>query len=757
MECRSLSLRTASGLHVRLPLRLEIAKALMFSTRSCPPSVSPARSTGSSRPARHVLPKAICLILAGLSGAALAQNSPGDATTSSADDLDAVLVVGQRASRVSNGATNLDLAIKDTPQSISVVGSEQMQQFGTDSLNEALRLATGIQVEEWETNRTNFTARGFDIANTQIDGVGLPNGWGIVTGAQDTFGYEKLEVIRGANGLLTGVGNAAGTINYVRKRPTNAPEGSVGISYGSWGTGRVEADYSTPFTDSGTWAGRVVAAHEEGDSYLRGKDDRRDFVYGVVDGQIGENGTLTVGYSWQDARTNGNMWGALAFMYSDGTQAEWDRGASTTQDWTYWDTTTRAAFVEYSHQLGEDWQLKLSYNHRRIHNDEKLFYATDYAGTGLEPGTNLGLYGYPWGGNDDLKADLGSATLNGRFTMLGREQEVMLGVGLSRSENTNRQFAEALCGANVCGYLVMPGFPWAGDVVPEPVWGGASVYSTLDERLKRAYGAARLALSDRLKAVVGFNHAEYHREGVNYGVVFDQTERQTSPYAGLTFDFNEDLLGYVSYSDIYQPQSQSDAEGRYLDPTKGSNYEVGVKADWLDKRLLTTLAVFRAEQDGLATGAGYNDQGQFYYEGVDVESKGIEFEANGRLGEHANLVFGYTALKLTGQDGDDTYRWVPRRTANLMFSGRLPAYTALSYGLGGRWQSDIANVESNGYTVRQGSYAVLNGFVAWDFVPKASLRLNINNIGDEKYINTLRYSGYYGAPRNYTLSLNWRF
>ena len=700
-----------------------------------------------------VLASAIGLALAAPALAAT-QSADGNASTT---DLDAILVVAQRAERVSNGATNLDLAIKDTPQSISVVGSEQMRQFGADSLNDALRLATGIQVEEWETNRTNFTARGFDIANTQIDGVGLPNGWGIVTGAQDTFGYEKLEVIRGANGLLTGVGNAAGTINYVRKRPTNDAQGMFGLSHGSWNTTRAEVDYSTPFTADGTWAGRIVAAHEEGDSYLRGKDDRRDFLYGVVDGQIGESGTLTVGYSWQDARTNGNMWGALGFMYSDGTQAEWSRSASTTQDWTYWDTTSRAGFLEYTHQLGADWSMKVAYNHRDVRNDDKLFYATDLLGNGLEPGTNLGLHGYPWGGHDKLTADLWSATVNGHFQMLGRDQEVMLGVSWSESENTSSQFAEAMCGDGVCGYLPMPGFPWAGDVVPEPVWGASSVYGTLDERLRRAYGATRLAFTNRLKAVVGFNYAEYHREGINYGVSFNQTESQTSPYAGVTFDFTDGVLGYVSYSDIYQPQSQADAEGRYLDPTKGSNYEVGVKAEWLDRRLLSTVAGFRAEQDGLAAGAGYNAQGQYYYEGVDVESKGIEFEATGKVNENLDLVVGYTALKLTGQDGDDTYRWVPRRTANVLVSARLPQYRAISYGVGARWQSDISNVESNGFTVRQDSYAVVNGFIAWDFVPNATLRLNANNIGDEKYINTLRYSGYYGAPANYTLSLNWRF
>src|SRR6185503_11116994 len=152
----------------------------------------------------------------------------------------------------------LTLDLKDTPQSISVVTSDMMNQYGADNLNDALRLATGITVEAWETNRTNYEARGFEIKNTQIDGVGLPNNWGIVTGAMDSFGYEKLEVIRGANGLLTGVGNSSGTINYVRKRPRNTAGGELGVTFGSYDRKRVEADYSTPLTASGDWAARFV-------------------------------------------------------------------------------------------------------------------------------------------------------------------------------------------------------------------------------------------------------------------------------------------------------------------------------------------------------------------------------------------------------------------------------------------------------------------------------------------------------------------
>ena len=246
----------------------------------------------------------------------------------------------------------------------------------------------------------------------------MPNGWGIVTGALDSYGYDKIEVIRGANGLLTGVGNASGTINYVRKRPTNEAQGEVGISYGSWGSTREQIDYSTPFTATGTWAGRVVAAHEDDGSYLRGLDNKRDYFYGVVDGQVGERGTLTFGYSYQKAKTNGNMWGALTFNDSDGNQLEWNRNASTAQDWTFWNTQNNNAFVEYSYALSSDWQVKATYNYQRLEEDDLLFFA--YASHGLDPQTHAGLTGWAYRGEDTTTQHLGNVSVNGRFDWLGQ-------------------------------------------------------------------------------------------------------------------------------------------------------------------------------------------------------------------------------------------------------------------------------------------------------------------------------------------------
>jgi outer membrane receptor for ferric coprogen and ferric-rhodotorulic acid len=690
---------------------------------------------------------AVLLVLATASAAALGQ------TTNANETLETVLITAKRDDRVSKGATGLDLEIKDTPQSISVVTQEQMQAFGATDINAALRLATGINVEEWETNRTNYLARGFEIKNTQIDGVGLPNDWGIVTGAMDSFGYEKLEVIRGANGLLTGVGNASGTINYVRKRPTNTPQGLLSATGGSFDRMRIEADYSTPFTDDGLWAGRIVVAAEDGESWLRGLRNDRVFVYGVVDGQIGEKGTLTLGYSYQDANTDGNMWGALVLAYSDGTQAEFGRSASTTQDWAFWDTKNQTAFVEYTYALSNAWNLKATYNYREFQDDDKLFFVLST--TGIDRDTGLGLTGWPGSYRTDDAAHLIETSIDGSFELFGRTHEAIVGLSYGTSE---RKMDMRPVSPDDPAFGPLPPFPFPGNAVPEPEWGPLTEYSAMDQELKRFFAVSRIAVTDRLKAIVGVNFAEYHREGHQTGEPFDQTEREWSPYAGLTFEINDDVLVYASYSDIYQPQDFYDINGRYLDPSQGVNYEIGVKAEWLDKRLLATFAIFAAEQKGLGTYAGMTEDARYYYEGVDVDSKGIELEIVGRLSEYVDVVLGFTALELEGQDGHEIYEWVPRRTANLALSAKVPTFTALSYGINARWQSGISKVdEYTGVTIRQDSYALVNAFARWDVNSQLYVGANINNIGDEKYISSLYQIGFYGAPRNYSVNVGYRF
>ena len=690
---------------------------------------------------------------------ALGQAGAQQAAASSSTGTETVVVTAKRAQRVSKGATGLPLELKDTPQTISTIDAEDIGDFGLTGSNEALALGTGLNVEQYETNRAVFNARGFEVQLTQLDGLGVANSWGTVTGQQDTYLFERIELIRGANGLLTGVGNASGTINYVRKRPKNADGGEAGLTLGSWDKKRVTLDVNKVLTPDGSWAGRLVVAHEDKDSYLRALKDKRTTIYGVVDGQIGRDGVLTAGLTYQDGKQRSPMWGSLTLNYADGSMADFDASSSTSVDWTFWNTRTLTGFVEYAHSLSPDWELKLTYSQQHTREDTQLLYA--YPGSGSLNADNTGLIGWPYASHGTTDSTVLDANLSGRFKAFGRQHSLIAGLSHSRSKNAT----DAL-GYDSATYqfLPLPAFPYAGNAYPEPVWGAVEGSNTGGEQqLTRLYAASRWDLGAGFKGILGVNAVKLQREGNSrYGTTSTVTSypdtNEVSPYVGLTYDLTPDALVYASYSDIGMYQEQVDINRVYLDPVRGVNQELGVKAEWLDKKLLTTFALFSAKQKGLATYAGTanastTDQ-DYYYVPKDVTSRGIELEATGRIGKDSKIVVGYTRLKLTGPDGNDIYEWVPRTTVNLLFDTRPAALPALKLGVAARWRSKAAN-HTNG--IWQDSYLIASVFASYDLGDKATLRLNVNNLFDKKYVGGLAYGAIYGAPRNAALTLNYRF
>lgn len=674
------------------------------------------------------------------------------ASADSADtDIERISITGTRDNRVSAGATGLMLGIQDTPQSISVIDSDTMSLFGADNINDALDLVTGVSVERWETNRTNYLSRGFEIKSTQIDGVGLPNSWGIVEGQVDTYGYDQIEVIRGANGLLTGVGNSSGTINYIRKRPTNDSKGQFGASVGSYANYRVQADYSTPLTEDKSWAGRAVVAAESANSYLRGYSSDRKYVYGTVDGQLTEDSNIAFGLSYQRDDTDGTMWGGLTLVNSDGTMAEFDVSASTAQDWTFWNTKNINGFIEYNNQLSEDWQLQLSYNYRQSDSDTKLLFA--YTNTGLDTETGAGLVGWPGRFPSESNADIFEAKLTGYFDLFGFEHQLL--AGISRAKNTNDEYHYDV-DATEPAFGTLPAFPYAFDAIPEPLWGAKALDSTTEDTLTRYFLATQLNFDD-WAFTLGMNAIEFERHATSLATSLNESE--ISPYAGVAYHVTPAIMFYTSYSDIYEPQDYYDESGDFLAPTKGENYEVGIKTNWLNDRLAANVAVFKAKQLGLGVYAGLNmETGQYYYVGEDTYSEGAELELTGKLDEQTVLNVGVTYTDIEDKDGARSHAWVPHTVVNFSMRHTLELLPQLTFGLSGKWQSKTAKVESyTGYTVTQESYAKLNLFTAWELSDNATLRLNVDNLTNEKYISSLWEIGYYGAPREYKLSFDYRF
>src|SRR3990167_8935850 len=347
------------------------------------------------------------------------------AADGAAVQLDAQTVLGNAAaaeadsykSTPSSAATKLDLTPRQTPQSISTISRAQLDDFQLDSVNDALKMATGIQVQEVETDRTYYSARGFDITNFQYDGIGIPFVYGNVEGDLDTAGFERVEVIRGANGLMSGTGNPSATINFVRKRPTLAPQARIDLTAGSWDKRRIDTDVSGALTDAGTIRGRAVYAHENKNSYLDRYAREKNVFHGVLEFDLSDSTLFTIGHTLQKSDANSPLWGALPLNYSDGSATDYSRSTSTAADWAYWDNQENRSFAELAHDLGNGWQAKAVVTHVKKEGDGSRFYVY---GT-PDRDTGLGLFSFPSEYQDENRQLIGDLQLNGAFALAGRQ------------------------------------------------------------------------------------------------------------------------------------------------------------------------------------------------------------------------------------------------------------------------------------------------------------------------------------------------
>lgn len=686
---------------------------------------------------------------------------PAFAQSQEAGFSEEITITAIRDDRKSRGATGLDLSVYDTPQSLTIIDAETIEDFGLVDINALLKLTTGVNVDSTETDRTYYNARGFDITSMHVDGIGMPFGE-LLVGDIDTAIYDKVEVIRGSNGLVTGLGNPSGTVNYVRKRPTNDFDGSARMTVGEWNNLRAEVDLSTPLTETGSWAARLVGVLQDKESWLDLYGNDRQLVYGVVDGQLADNLTLAVGYTHQANNSDGVLWGALPVLYADGSQADYDVSTTTAMDWTYWNTSTDEAFVELGWQISDSWRLLTTATYNDYTENSELFYI--YSNTGLDPDTGLGLESYPGKYDTERQNLILDASLVGGFTAWGREHGVQLGVSSARSDSES--FAHS---APASDFIAMPAFPgWQGDEVARPVW--AAPYQSADEdiELNRIYGSVRLALTDNLNLLLGVNAVDYTNDGVSYGVSTSSTEDGTSPYLGLTWEIVDGLNAYASYSDIYQPQYVLGEDLQALGSAEGKSYEVGLKKSFADNTLVS-LALFRTEQSNLqefkeyGDGDGiddtdYSDDFDFsIYRGIDVESEGVELEITGNLSDTLGIQAGITHLSMEDPDGNEARTFIPRNSAKLLLTWDPSQLPDLKLGMSARWQ-DSTYYGPAGARIEQDSYAVLGAYASYRVTQDLSLALNLDNLTDEKYFSSVKYDqAWYAAPRSYNLSASWQF
>lgn len=653
---------------------------------------------------------------------------------------------GAYTARTTSTATKLDLTPRATPQSISVITRTQIEDQGLRNANDLLSNVTGVNVERVETDRSYFSVRGFEVSNFQIDGIGLPFATGDQLGDIDTALYDRVEVLRGANGLMSSTGNPSATVNFVRKRPTAAFQAAAALTLGSWNDRRADVDLSGPLNAGGSVRARVVAAAQDKDSYLDRYALKKTVFGAVVEADLGPDTLLAFGHSQQRNRPRSPMWGALPLAYADGTPTNYARSASTSADWAYWNTDDTQTFAELSHRFGADWKLVANLTRRVIESDGEMFYV--YTDATFLPGSGAGLFSWPSKYGHSERQWIADVHLAGPFTAAGRRHELVLGANGGQSDNflhsSDDDLAQALTEQQVLdGSFPRPAFD-----------AGQTGHADFVNRRSTLYGAARLNLTDALKLIAGANVTRVTSRGTQYAIDHNFSKTKASPYLGAVYDLDASHSLYASYAGIFNPQHQTDVSGTVLDPIEGSNAELGVKGEWLDKRLLGSLALFRVKQDNTAEYDSFVN-GQSRYRSIDATSTGVELDLAGQLAPGWNVSGGYTQLRLKGADGADARPYVPRRTLRLSTSYRLPMLPSLKVGASLKWQSEITTV---GATARQGAYALLDLMARYELSDQLSVGANVYNATDKTHLNSLLWQqSYYGAPRHASLDLKWTY
>ncbi|MBA7794162.1 ferric-rhodotorulic acid/ferric-coprogen receptor FhuE [Citrobacter sp. RHBSTW-01065] len=661
--------------------------------------------------------------------------------------------------------TKMQMTQRDIPQSVSIISQQRMEDQQLQTLGDVMDNTLGISRSQADSDRSSYYSRGFQIDNYMVDGIPtyFESRWNLGDALSDTALFERVEVVRGANGLMTGTGNPSASINMIRKHATSREfTGNVSAEYGSWNKQRYVTDLQSPLTADGNVRGRIVAGYQNNDAWLDRYNSEKMFFSGIVDADLGDTTSLSAGYEYQRIDINSPTWGGLPRWNTDGSKNSYDRSRSTAPDWAYNDKDFNKVFVTIKQRFADTWQATMNATHSEVKFDSKMMYVDAYVNKA--DGTLIGPYGSYGPGYDYVggtgwnsgkrKVDAVDLFADGGYDLFGRQHNLMLGGSYSKQNN---RYESAW--SNVFPNEIGSFYTFDGNF-PETNWNPQSLAQDDTTHMKSLYAATRISLADPLHLIVGARYTNWRIDTLAYSM----EQNHTTPYAGLVYDIDDNWSTYASYTSIFQPQNKRDSSGKYLSPITGNNYELGLKSDWMNSRLTTTLAVFRIEQDNVGQSTGVpiaGSNGDTAYRAMDgTVSKGVEFEVNGAITDNWQMTFGATRYVAEDNEGNAVNPNLPRTTVKLFTRYRLPAMPELTVGGGVNWQNRVYSdtvTPFGTFRAEQGSYALVDLFTRYQVTKNVSVQGNLNNLFDKTYDTNVDGSIVYGEPRNVSVTASYQF
>ncbi|MCV6595838.1 MAG: TonB-dependent siderophore receptor [Mangrovicoccus sp.] len=636
---------------------------------------------------------------------------------------------------------------RDIPQTVTVLTREALDDAAVTSIEEAARLLPGVSVATGDGFVGSLYTRGQEVFQYYVDGAPRPF-LSLYGTAPDLYFFDRLEVMSGPSGVFQGSGEPVGTLNLVRKRPTTEFQGQAGLSGDTQGSYRLEADVGGALNDSGSVRARVAAYGEHIDSHVNYSERDAGGVFGTMEVDIGDSATLSFGgiyeksdtlrFSGLPSFTDGSLLSDLnrdTFIGSTDNQANIETGEF---------------FVEFEKRFDYGGVLKAT---GRIF-DQTADLRNLLGQSPVDPQTRD--FDVFWFARDfEQTASYADVNLTSPLALAGRPIELVVGADFRRVEQSFKQNFDFSPGQANIDLFDPTAYPLP--VIEFPGVGPGfrlNTESTVDEY--GIYAQARVEITDRFKANLGGRYSYYDATSEDTGreIKTENDENNFAPYLGLTYDFSQTVTGYVSYAEIFQPQTETDVTGAVLKPRKGRQVEIGAKYESAGG-LLTAQGAYYFIRDENRAQEDPNNLGSFIASS-EADTQGVELLLSGKVLPQLEIIGGYAYVD-TELETDPT----PPQNVSIYgkYSFAAGRFDGLSLGLGLRGSS-ASKVVSDGVSIEAPSYAVLDAFAAYDISERARVQLNITNLTDNNYItriNTPSRGTYFGQPFTARLALTANF
>ncbi|WP_232626000.1 TonB-dependent siderophore receptor [Achromobacter deleyi] len=691
---------------------------------------------------------------------------PAPASSPDATTLDAVTVTARPetatgplhgyAARLSATGTKTDTPIIETPQSISVVGAEEIETLKAQNVQDALGYVAGVsRFEGISRVQDTIYIRGFQAqAGTgSLYRDGTKYTVNPFNGKQEIYGLERIEVLKGASSVLYGTAGPGGIINMVSKRPTATPQHELNVELGSFNRRQISGDFSGPLDQDGVWSYRLTALGRDSDTFVDYVKDDRTFIAPALKWQPSAATSLTLLADYQKDRTNYVYWLPAQGTIFPTVHGKIPRNRFTGEPgYSKFDSERYSIGYLFEHAFNERVTLR---NSLRYFHSNSEFPGVWVSGLAADQRTSAFRGGFlRWERSSSVVAD---TSLQYRGTHGGIEHTILAGFDYTRPKNQSERYDRTA--SNIDYYNPVYGAP-LGQPTRDEWWS-----YNFDSPQLGLYLQDQMKIADKWVVLLGgrYDHVRQNQSNLYTGEKSIDNERSKAftGRAGLVYLADNGLAPYLSFSQSFEPTEGSDRQGARFEPTTGDQYEIGLRYQPPGSNTLISAAVYQLTRQNVSVTDPVDPA--FSAQIGEVRSRGFELEARTRVGRNANVIaaYAYTDARTTKasplQPSQAGLRspGIPFHQLSLWGDYNFGSFgmPGLKIGAGMRYQS---STKPNTGDFSVPSFTLFDAMASYTTGPW-SLALNVTNLFDKTYVGSCTTGCFYGEPRRVIGTATYRW